>query len=106
MIITIRGLEIKLLAQKAIFLPQERILVVADMHLGKLAHFRKAGIFVPDQSENEDLLLFQSLIEAHGPAEVVFLGYLFHSKQNSSQHYYLVLLNPYPYVKYTLTQRN
>lgn len=106
MIITIRGLEIELLAQKAIFLPQERILVVADMHLGKLAHFRKAGIFVPDQSENEDLLVLQSLIEAHGPAEVVFLGDLFHSEKNSSHQSFLVLLNRFPDVKYTLTKGN
>jgi len=106
MTITIRGLEIKLLVEKAVFMPQERILVIADMHLGKLAHFRKAGIFVPSHSESEDLIILQNLIDEYLPAEVVFLGDLFHSEKNSSYESFLELLDRFPQVKFTLTKGN
>jgi len=106
MIITIRGLEIQLLAQKLIYIPQERMLVIADMHLGKLIHFRREGIFVPSQLESEDLLVLQSLIDEYQPSEVVFLGDLFHSEINSDYDRFLKMIQSFPDVKFTLTKGN
>jgi len=106
MTITIRGLTIQLLAQKAIYLPQQEILVIADMHLGKLVHFRKNGIAVPTQTKNEDLMILQSLITNYNPKEVVFLGDLFHSEVNSEYSTFLRAIEFFPNVKFALTKGN
>lgn len=106
MTITIRGLAIQLLAQKAIYLPQQEMLIIADMHLGKLVHFRKNGIAVPTQIENEDLMSLRSLITNYNPKEVIFLGDLFHSEINSEYNVFLKTIAFFPAVKFTLTKGN
>ena len=41
------GEKLDLLPQKAIYYPQHKTLLAADLHLGKAGHFRNAGIAVP-----------------------------------------------------------
>jgi len=106
MIINIRDTQIQLLAQRAIYLDQYKILIIADMHLGKLLHFRKKGLFVPALTVNEDLELMQKLIEEYKPHEVVFLGDLFHSEQNSECGNFLEVIALFPQIKFTLTKGN
>ncbi|MHB1176840.1 MAG: hypothetical protein ACYCZO_00750 [Daejeonella sp.] len=36
-----------LLPEKAILGQEEKTLIIADIHLGKVGHFRKAGIGIP-----------------------------------------------------------
>lgn len=104
--INIRGIQIQLLGQKAIFLDQQKILVVADMHLGKLVHFRKNGIFVPTPAVNEDLKTLIYLIEKYEPVGVVFLGDLFHSEKNSEYQRFVDTIGRYPHIQFTLTKGN
>jgi len=106
MTITIRGTEIQLLPQRAIYLPKYELLVIADMHLGKLVHFRKKGLFVPTSEWNEDLEILQLLIRKYQPKEVLFLGDLFHSEINSEYDDFLNSITEYPNVKFTLTKGN
>jgi len=106
MTISIRDTEIQLLPQRAIYLVQYRLLVIADMHLGKLLHFRKKGIFVPALAINEDLETIQKLIEEYAPEEVVFLGDLFHSELNSECDHFLRTIALFPEVKFVLTKGN
>src|SRR5690554_203383 len=106
MIINIRDTEIQLLSQRAIYLVQYKILVIADMHLGKLLHFRKKGIFVPAIAVNEDLEIMQKLIEEYNPKEVIFLGDLFHSEKNSECDCFLKTIALFPLIKFTLTKGN
>lgn len=73
---------LRLLPQKAVLLEEASILIVADIHLGKAAHFRKAGIFMPAAGAGRDLSLLGQLIDACMPREVWFLGDLFHSDYN------------------------
>ena len=40
------GQDLVLLPQKAIYWKQEKTLIAADVHMGKVGHFRKAGIAV------------------------------------------------------------
>ena len=47
--------EIVLLPGRAAVLPASATLLVADLHLGKAATFRKAGIPVPEGSAQRDL---------------------------------------------------
>lgn len=106
MTIDIRGTEIQLLAQKGIFLVKKKILVLADMHLGKLVHFRKNGIFVPTSPINQDLRTLIYLIEKFEPVEVVFLGDLFHSEKNSEYYHFVDTINLFPTIQFTLTKGN
>lgn len=106
MIIDVHGTKIHLLAQRAAFFPMQKVLVVADMHLGKLIHFRRNGIFIPIPKANEDLAVLTTLIERFEPKEVVFLGDLFHSEMNSEYRQLINTLSLFPTVKFTLTKGN
>lgn len=75
--------DFTLLSQKALLLPDYHTLVVADWHLGKGTHFRKAGIFMPRPTVDKDVLRLQRLLENYAVSTLVLLGDLFHSDLNS-----------------------
>lgn len=77
-----------LLPQKAIFWQEQKKIIVADTHFGKSAHFRKNGIYVPQQSENDDISLLKNIISQWNPTEIIVLGDLFHSSYNQSCIYF------------------
>src|SRR5690554_1185428 len=106
MIIDIRGTQVQLLAHKAIFIIKQKVLVIADMHLGKLVHFRRNGIFTPTPIVNQDLKTLIFLIEQLEPNEVVFLGDLFHSEKNSEYYDFIDTINLFPAIQFTLTKGN
>lgn len=72
-----------LLPDRAMWLPRFRTLLIADLHIGKGMHFRKAGIPIPGGVAESDLLRLDHLVRKWKPAEVIFLGDLFHSRYNS-----------------------
>lgn len=72
-----------LLPEKAIFWEEEQILIVADIHLGKVGHFRKAGIAIPKKMEQDDLAELSDLIHRYQPKTILLLGDLFHSELNN-----------------------
>jgi DNA ligase-associated metallophosphoesterase len=78
--IELGGERVLLLAQKAMYWPRERTLVVADIHFGKAAAFRSLGVPVPAGTTNENLARLDLLIARYGVARVVFLGDFLHSK--------------------------
>ena len=71
-----------LLPEKAMFWPEKEMLILSDPHLGKVTHFRKAGIGVPSEAKNENWRTLNDLIVTHSPRSVHFLGDLFHSTYN------------------------
>ena len=72
-----------LLPEKAIFWKEQQILIVADIHLGKVGHFRKAGIAIPKKMEQDDLAELSDLIHRYSPKTILLLGDLFHSELNN-----------------------
>lgn len=74
------GVDVLLLAGRAALLPRTRTLLVADIHLGKAATFRRAGIPVPEGSAQADLARLERLIAAHSVRRLVVLGDLFHAR--------------------------
>ncbi len=82
---TIRLLDttLVLLPEKALLLPEYATLVVADWHLGKASHFRKAGIFMPLPAAAADADRLQALLATYRIETLVLLGDLFHSDLNS-----------------------
>ncbi|NNF36074.1 MAG: ligase-associated DNA damage response endonuclease PdeM [Saprospiraceae bacterium] len=71
-----------LLPGKAIFWEEEKTLICADLHLGKVGHFRKEGIRVPKDAGRQTIKKLKSLITRWNPQRVLFLGDLFHSDYN------------------------
>ena len=61
-----------------------RILLIADLHLGKATHFRKSGIPIPESIHQTDIDRLDYLMKNYKPARVIFLGDLFHSLVNNS----------------------
>lgn len=77
-----KGEEIELNEHKALFFAHHRALVMADLHLGKINHFRKAGIAVPTRANDHNSERLIQLIQSYRPERVIFLGDLFHSHYN------------------------
>jgi DNA ligase-associated metallophosphoesterase len=78
----VRNLSFELLPQKALFWPSEKILLVADLHLGKVNHYRKAGYPVPTSANDENTTILIDLLNHYKPERMLFLGDLFHSHYN------------------------
>lgn len=77
------GEALQLLPEKAIYWPARKALLLADTHFGKVAHFRKAGIALPDRAAIKNFRKFETLLATYTPADVYFLGDLFHSELNA-----------------------
>ena len=64
--------------------PDQDMLIVADLHLGKIEHFRKHGSALPNLSNAIDYINLEQNIAQFSPKKLVFLGDLFHSTLNKS----------------------
>lgn len=104
--IELAGTEIILLPQKAMFLPELAILIIADLHLGKAQHFRKSGIMMPAGSAAKDYLTLHDLIRQYNPQQVWFLGDLFHSIHNSEWVQFEAFIHSWPDIDFTLIKGN
>jgi len=69
--------------QKAILWKGQRSLLVSDLHLGKINHFRKAGIPVPSKANDHNLEVLIDLVRLSKPERILCLGDLFHSHYNA-----------------------
>lgn len=72
--------DVVLLPGRAAFLPASATLLVADLHLGKAAAFRLAGIPVPEGSAQADLARLARLVVETTARRLVIVGDLFHAK--------------------------
>lgn len=81
--IRIRGEELVLDRERAIYLPKERLLAISDLHLGKAAHFRKAGLAIPNTVSRNDLLRLEKLLQKYQPKQLLINGDMFHSDYNT-----------------------
>jgi DNA ligase-associated metallophosphoesterase len=98
--------DFTLLAEKALWRPDTEQLIIADIHLGKASHFRKAGISIPADSVLEDMRRLDHLMKAHQPKEVILLGDLFHSSYNREWHLFEAFLQSFSAVKFILVKGN
>jgi DNA ligase-associated metallophosphoesterase len=98
--------DLLLLPQKAIYWQQEKALLVADVHMGKVGHFRKAGIAVPRDMEQDDLAVLSDLIDEHRPEKIIFLGDLFHSDKNADWDWFVLWRRQFPKLELILIRGN
>lgn len=80
---TLQAMRLQLLPEKVVFLPEHNWLLLADLHVGKAAHFRRHGIALPGGSLAADLARLSELQQRLQPDAVVVLGDLFHATANA-----------------------
>lgn len=100
------GDEFVLLPEKALLWRKKAILLVADLHLGKVNHFRKAGIPVPTKANDKNLESLLFLIQSVRPNRVIFLGDLFHSHYNEEWEVLRQLIQTFQQVSFELVIGN
>ena len=75
------GETLHLLPERALWWPAQRVLFIADLHLGKAATYRALGQPVPGGTTQQNLARLDRLIESHRPLQFVFLGDFLHAAQ-------------------------
>lgn len=95
-----------LLPEKAIFWEEEKTLILSDLHLGKSAHFRKAGIAVPAGIMQEDLFRLQQLITRFLPVRIIIVGDMFHSRHNNEVQYFKIWRGQFSHIRFDLVLGN
>lgn len=68
----------------ALFWKKEKVLFIADVHLGKIEHFRKNGSPIPLEASDKNYTKLNEVVAFFSPLEIVFLGDLFHAAKNTS----------------------
>jgi DNA ligase-associated metallophosphoesterase len=95
-----------LLPQKAIYWQEAKILLLADLHIGKAGHFRKAGIPIPSLVHNTDIELIKFLCQKYEAQKVILLGDLFHSKPNDELYIFFELIQELNHISWELVIGN
>jgi DNA ligase-associated metallophosphoesterase len=80
--IELAGETLHLLADKAIYYPAERCLLVADAHFGKAAAYRKLGQPVPQGTTENNLLRLDALLATWPCDHLIFLGDFLHAPES------------------------
>ncbi|GGW26080.1 ligase-associated DNA damage response endonuclease PdeM [Arenibacter certesii] len=67
----------------AVYWKDQNMLLIADVHLGKISHFRKFGSAIPQKAINTNFERLNKLVSYFNPDKICFLGDLFHSTLNN-----------------------
>ena len=82
--VDVGGCVLRLLPQRAAYLVDQRLLLVADVHLGKAQSFRSLGVPVPQGTTSATLAQLDDALAATGARGIVFLGDLIHSARSKA----------------------
>lgn len=75
------------------FWVEQNLLLISDVHLGKIAHFRKNGLAIPEKAILENFVRLDEVVELFNPNKIIFLGDLFHSQINNEWHFFADWVN-------------
>lgn len=78
--IEIAGEALSLMPERAIYWARRGLLVVADLHWGKAATFRAAGLAIPPGSTSGDLARLDRALERTGARRLALLGDALHAR--------------------------
>jgi uncharacterized protein len=98
--------RIELFPQKALFWKNQNILLLADLHLGKINHFRKSGIAVPQKANDHNIETLMDLISLTKPHRIILLGDLFHSHYNPEWEVFGELVKHFSHISFELVLGN
>jgi len=80
--IDIAGTQLWLLADKAAWYPAERTLLIADVHFGKAAAYRRLGQPVPHGTTQANVQRLDALLAAYDCKHLIFLGDFLHAPES------------------------
>ncbi len=83
--IVFAGQRMTLLPEHAVWWPQQRRLLVADVHLGKDQLFRSRGIAIPSGALQTDLQRLQALLKHYPDSILTVLGDLVHARPDRAE---------------------
>jgi len=89
-----------------LFWPKQDMLIIADVHFGKAAHFRKSGIAIPTTIHSAELDVMDMLVQKYNPAIILYLGDLFHSQYNSEWEILVSWIKKHSEIKFKLCKGN
>ena len=98
--------QMTLFPQKAVFWKNQRTLLLADLHLGKVNHFRKSGFAVPSRANDRNVDLLVDIINLTRPDRILCLGDLFHSHYNAEWEVFGELVRHFSAVSFELVLGN
>ncbi len=75
--------------ERSLFWEEENTLIIADMHLGKTGHFRKAGIAIPQSIYKADLQRLMSQLYLFKVDRLIIAGDFTHSVANKELDLFL-----------------
>jgi len=104
--IILEGEQFLLLKERAAIWENQKTLLIADVHIGKVSHFRKNGIPVPSTAEKNNLWRLADIMLTHMPEKIIFLGDLFHSVLNTSWVDFVDFLQSFPNTEFILVKGN
>lgn len=82
---TLAGHGLLLLPEGAVFMPETRTLVVADLHLGKGLAFAARGQMLPPYDSRDTLDRLQKVVAAWQPERLILLGDSLHRQSLESE---------------------
>lgn len=78
--LVVDGQSINLLSEKAAYLPEQKALLVSDVHLGKSETFQRFGIPIPNQINQATLQRLKQACDSTQADALFVLGDLFHAR--------------------------
>jgi DNA ligase-associated metallophosphoesterase len=78
-VLDLSGTRLVLLPERAIFWPGDAALIVSDLHIGKAATFRAAGVPVPEQTTAGTLARLTQALARTGATQILCLGDFWHA---------------------------
>ncbi len=102
----IRNNTFLLLPQKAIYWKEQKTILLSDLHIGKISHFRKAGIPVPREGSQNNFNRLDEIIANTNPTNILFVGDLFHSDINQEWDQFCAWRKEYPNIKMDIVLGN
>ncbi len=75
-------------SNRTLWLPEQNTLVISDLHIGKVQHFRKHGIPLPLSAATKNIELLKHAIQKRNPSRIILLGDLFHSHYNNEWQFF------------------
>jgi len=92
--------------ERCLFWEEENALIVADLHLGKTGHFRKAGIAVPQNIYKADLQRLMAMLYFYKADRLIIVGDFTHSSMNRELELFMKWRNDFSSLRIDLVKGN
>lgn len=102
----LKGETLCLLKEKAVWWPEKKAIIISDVHLGKVSHFRKNGIQAPIGLIDKELKKIQRLLSTYQPEQFIIVGDLFHSDINKEWDAFAAIVETFKQTQLILVRGN